>query len=630
MDSTPQEEADEFEALRLFRLIKRTLLVSFGILVGVVQLNVDPFGMETMLDDLSAEVFSNLISPFYGPPKENSTIALEGKNYRTGGSQSEILVVLIDDNSGLTWPVGDPREFRPLLQRLANNEASQIFLDIFFDNRLVESGQSRNDITENPTTLSTTENCSPVSGSGHRSSSRSEQIFELLQYAGSLGKPVIFSELEAYKLSPEIRKGCGTVDPTSLNVEVALIESNPRKGFYQLTNGCRLSPALTLFRNWCSAHPREGAGSCTTPAATCKFLCDARSGKCDRGDGETIGPQLFSKDMFVYWGYAPSELMTEVPFFGGQDCMKPSYSFLGQIGHSLRLLWLGAIHGFREEKKFTSVGDKLLCPYHTQVSFSQLMSLSDEEMKSIVKGRVVLVGTSLERFPDYRFSPVHGYIPGVFYHAMALDNLIAFQDEYVGEVLDADANLVQSIGLILVLGLQASMVMYVEFYLHKEQSAVSIQRLAWEFRLFTVTLLCACVWVVSGLFRLPPTNWIGLAGLLFVLSFHSNDELESSQFPLSAIGKYFRYEPDAASFSPRKLAIYAFLNVIIAAVLLILLGYVFIVVPQIIFPMMLNGFGPILRISVLLIFIGCLGWLASRINLRLKGLRTERTQEGPV
>lgn len=45
-------------------------------------------------------------------------------------------------------------------------------------------------------------------------------------------------------------------------------------------------------------------------------------------------------------------------------------------------------------------------------------------------GRPVLIGTNVGTAPDLQSSPVHESIPGVFLHAMALDNLMHFGPEY--------------------------------------------------------------------------------------------------------------------------------------------------------------------------------------------------------
>jgi hypothetical protein len=48
----------------------------------------------------------------------------------------------------------------------------------------------------------------------------------------------------------------------------------------------------------------------------------------------------------------------------------------------------------------------------------------------ILAGRFVFVGTQLSGLNDQVYSPVHGYLPGVYKHAMAVDNLITYRADY--------------------------------------------------------------------------------------------------------------------------------------------------------------------------------------------------------
>jgi hypothetical protein len=49
---------------------------------------------------------------------------------------------------------------------------------------------------------------------------------------------------------------------------------------------------------------------------------------------------------------------------------------------------------------------------------------------ALLAGRFVFVGTRLAALNDQIFSPVHGYLPGVYQHALATDNLITYGANY--------------------------------------------------------------------------------------------------------------------------------------------------------------------------------------------------------
>jgi CHASE2 domain len=49
---------------------------------------------------------------------------------------------------------------------------------------------------------------------------------------------------------------------------------------------------------------------------------------------------------------------------------------------------------------------------------------------SLIAKRFIFVGTRLAGLNDQVFSPIHGYLPGVYKHAMAMDNLISYGANY--------------------------------------------------------------------------------------------------------------------------------------------------------------------------------------------------------
>lgn len=71
-----------------------------------------------------------------------------------------------------------------------------------------------------------------------------------------------------------------------------------------------------------------------------------------------------------------------------------------------------------------------VCPYHRTLSMAQVSELPEQALASYLAGRYVLVGANVPAYNDFANSPVHGLIPGVHLHAMALDNLLTYQGAY--------------------------------------------------------------------------------------------------------------------------------------------------------------------------------------------------------
>lgn len=91
--------------------------------------------------------------------------------------------------------------------------------------------------------------------------------------------------------------------------------------------------------------------------------------------------------------------------------------------------WLQLMPGVL--RQFWEDGARLpLCPYHQTLSMAQLGVLSEAEVAPYLAGRYVFVGANVPGFNDFADSPVHRVTPGVYMHAMALDNLLTYQGNY--------------------------------------------------------------------------------------------------------------------------------------------------------------------------------------------------------
>lgn len=75
-----------------------------------------------------------------------------------------------------------------------------------------------------------------------------------------------------------------------------------------------------------------------------------------------------------------------------------------------------------------------LCPYHRTLSADQLNYMDPSELRRYVHQKFVLVGANVPGYNDFVQSPVHGLLPGVHVHAMALDNFLTFGKNYMVDV----------------------------------------------------------------------------------------------------------------------------------------------------------------------------------------------------
>lgn len=70
------------------------------------------------------------------------------------------------------------------------------------------------------------------------------------------------------------------------------------------------------------------------------------------------------------------------------------------------------------------------CPYHQTLSMADVGSMDPAQLAAIVRDRYVLVGAAIPGYNDLIETPVHGTLPGIYQHAMALDNLMTYGDQY--------------------------------------------------------------------------------------------------------------------------------------------------------------------------------------------------------
>jgi hypothetical protein len=103
---------------------------------------------------------------------------------------------------------------------------------------------------------------------------------------------------------------------------------------------------------------------------------------------------------------------------------------------------------------FDTSAVKSPCPYNAQIPVEALLEGSeDEDVTRLATGRVIFYGGALQGAQDRWYTPVNGLIPGVFVHAMAMDNLVTFKGRPYqnsvavgGKVIDG--NLVQILAVI--------------------------------------------------------------------------------------------------------------------------------------------------------------------------------------
>lgn len=155
---------------------------------------------------------------------------------------------------------------------------------------------------------------------------------------------------------------------------------------------------------WISGLPKSEQTSLTSAAAA---IAIKSAGIALPEEGES---------MSVVWGVTNNQPSDDRPDLFAY-CRDGEVSYLRLIPGILRDL-------------FVKADSRPICPYNRTYSVSQLTELPEEQLVALLKDKYVLIGAVIPGHNDLVDSPVHGLVPGIYLHAMALDNLLTYGDEF--------------------------------------------------------------------------------------------------------------------------------------------------------------------------------------------------------
>lgn len=178
-------------------------------------------------------------------------------------------------------------------------------------------------------------------------------------------------------------------------------------------------------------------------------------------------------------------------------------------------------------------------PYTTTVFVRDLINPSDssdetqEDLDNHLKGHVIVYGANVSGVQDYIFSPTRNILPGVYYHAMAIDNLLTWGKGYKAGVANITALSLTHLPLWL-LQILFLLPLSVAFLWRGKQIPVELSDLPsahnkilsfiidavtkfmpsikfWSFVIIYVLIIC---WYQYAVLDLAVANWIGFVQLL--------------------------------------------------------------------------------------------------------------------
>lgn len=240
-----------------------------------------------------------------------------------------------------------------------------------------------------------------------------------------------------------------------------------------------------------------------------------------RQNAPGVRPEDFDEPMVVQWGFVP-QLPATLPenFERTGRCARLATDDRSPWSIAVTHFWWDLFHVFAPQDDL-----RQSCPYSFFISahtaFTGGSTREGGALHALFNDRYVLVGTRLAGSGDITVSPVHGQLPGIFLHAMALDNLFRDHAGYwrpmpqlPGVFADVNARAAMTVALFwLLFGLNAWGFRPLRANLWKAGD----YGLAASLVVIELVLVCLVLLIVSLIlalgFHYAPLNWLGLLGL---------------------------------------------------------------------------------------------------------------------
>lgn len=380
--------------------------------LGILVLWVNPYGVSDVTDKASQDALYRVIAPSYD---------LDGNRRpddpaKIPAGRDDIVVVLLDENgiaqlherrviAASEWPILY-RDHGKILGHILSYRPRALFVDVHFKRR-----RERDDSFDSM--IRRLERAKPPGWDG-------------LLFAG----------------------GFPTERATRIRDELDTIARLP----------------VTGWEGYRGAYPLHANGRHTAAYALYRI---ARCEGDRRDNPDCIDDQLLDDKsaLSVRWGSAAAAPV--LPSLVSEVCQPAPAHWLGVLGEmagrAANGLFGADVHTERQR-----------CPYHRTLFAHELIYVDrhgtaeqKDALDRALRDKIVLFGVALSGLQDSVVSPVHGRLPGVMLHAMALDNLLVYGKDYVRAADDALAWLNAAVWLLLVL------VLCVVLYLMEVREAAS-------------------------------------------------------------------------------------------------------------------------------------------------------------
>jgi hypothetical protein len=281
-----------------------------------------------------------------------------------------------------------------------------------------------------------------------------------------------------------------------------------------------ISPAMAMYAAYCLRRA-DGCGVNDFQALK------ARAAAALNGHSAPRAPNLaevFDAPLDVVWGSRPDPdylALTKAVSGRPANCRSAASGWRARVFEQMAIL-RGPGSGAQQE-----------CPYTLSLGYDRLVGgqgLETRDVANLLAGRMVMVGGHFHASSDWIESPVHGQVPGVQYHAMALDNLIEDGVDYrrnANAMLDSDllkGFLVFALAVCGVLGVMVRNSLLDEAVaegVEPRLRAVVYAPLYTALFATSLGVVVLATWLGVAYAHRSPINWIGLSGVVLAFLFYA-------------------------------------------------------------------------------------------------------------
>jgi CHASE2 domain-containing sensor protein len=417
------------------QILKAVLISVVLTLFAFVGGKLNLFGFEDVMDAASDDVFQQITSGTYGDrPEEREgqdrirIISIDETGIealRQGGWNGwppglDSLGILIEDMAYGSEP-GPRAIFLDLIITGASTDVPSVDLEAILDSEL--------EATPAVLLLRSIAEVTQARAWSGQSACRTDPLIRLACIIEAGGTPVILARPDALEQNglTELQRQLDNVallTPVLVNVRNYPLVDDYAQGPLPGVYGFDLYPASALYAADClhdilrNGQARACDGQPVFQQAAEAARAALRPGARSSVPG-TQARDIWSTPVAVLWGSRQPDRQTELTARVSSGIVPECEDRMGVVERSLRSL-------------FNALPQSTACAYTFNLGYDRIVAgfgLEQDDYRYIFEDRLILVGSHMLN-SDWVPTPVHGQLPGVHYHAMALDNLVSLDSRY--------------------------------------------------------------------------------------------------------------------------------------------------------------------------------------------------------